>query len=1098
MKSKNGAIVALLFLATCNEGAQTDSPSSTESARAALGVVPPSEVAVWQKVGSSNTPDGRYLQAIAFDETRKVFVMFGGTNTNPNTGSLTPNQETWEWSPATGKWANRTGAGTAPDARSGAAMVFDSVRGKFVLFGGRAGSGFNYEDTWEWDPVTGVWNDVSAAGGHPSARSQHAMVYEKSTAKVLLFGGGRSDSNSSDGTGITVSIGDTWEYDPAAHTWTVRTVTSAPSARHDLGLVWDSSRNKAVLFAGMQTDIAGAAGVPKQDTWEWDPAAATWTERTVSGSKPSQRYALAMAFDGNRKKAVVFGGWDISSGASRNDLWDWEPTTGAWTQRLTGSESGVPSPRMYASLVADDADARMELVAGISAYGSYGKADAGIIVMPPVVGGSSGSRDVWELNPATPAFTDRTPPLDVPSPRNYQAMAFNPATGKTYLYAGSDVMTGQYLDDLWEWDGKVWAQVAAEVRPVARSMAGMAYDPARKSLIVFGGNTMNGTLNDTWEWVGSTRKWAQLKPSTSPDPLYGHGMVTDTTRNKILLFAGISDTYYLQPYPGIYKDPMRNDVWEWDGVAMTWTNRTPPASVTAPNGRMSPVMAYDEGRQKLFVYDGYNLGANLSAFWEWDPISAGWTSRDSGDSLDSGYQDSVAYDSIRRRIVLLTDAYSSAQGYQETWELDAKAPSWYVRALPGSPGSKYGATMVFDNVRGTVVLFGGQSMNTGNVSSETWEYKVTSLGNGEGCTAASSTLCASGNCVDGVCCDVAACTGACKSCNVAGYEGTCVLAKAGTEVAGSCSNGQACDGTGVCKSKNGQACSAASACASGSCVDGVCCDSACTGTCTACNLPGQAGKCSPYPAGTDPQGECGVGTGVCKSTCDGVGACAYPQRTVSCGNCYTCDGVGTCSNYDFYCGIYGGTGGSYNPDGGFGGAGGSIYVDAGHPVDVGRLPDGGLGGSGGAIVGRGGAGGAVFNTGGAGGVTTFGRGGAGGGIVLDGGILPNTGGAGGVSTVGRGGAGGGIVFDGGILPGSGGRGGNIPGTGGFAGGIASTGGSGGSRDGGIYGDAGLGANLHKSGCSCEVGHANPVGAGLTTPLLIAGVALLVRKRRRRG
>jgi hypothetical protein len=66
----------------------------------------------------------------------------------------------------------------------------------------------------------------------------------------------------------------------------------------------------------MQVDIAGAAGVPKQDTWEWDPAAGTWTERTISGSKPSQRYAHAMAFDATRNKVVVFGGSDISTGGS--------------------------------------------------------------------------------------------------------------------------------------------------------------------------------------------------------------------------------------------------------------------------------------------------------------------------------------------------------------------------------------------------------------------------------------------------------------------------------------------------------------------------------------------------------------------------------------------------------------------------------------------------------------------------------------------------------------------------------------------------------------------------------------------------------------
>ena len=71
-------------------------------------------------------------------------------------------------------------------------------------------------------------------------------------------------------------------------------------------------------------------------------------------------------------------------------------------------------------------------------------------------------------------------------------------------------------------------------------------------------------LGDTWEWSSTTRQWTQLSPKSSPDPLYSHGMVTDTTRNKILLFAGMSNytDYVLPPDPNMpsgYQDPMRNE-----------------------------------------------------------------------------------------------------------------------------------------------------------------------------------------------------------------------------------------------------------------------------------------------------------------------------------------------------------------------------------------------------------------------------------------------------------------------------------------------------------------------------------------------------------
>jgi MYXO-CTERM domain-containing protein len=1111
----SAAAAAFLLLATCADGTPPESGTTIESAKVALGKVPASEVAVWQKVGSGNSPDAGYLQAVAFDEAREVVVVFGGVSGSPSVSGTTVSQDTWEWNPATSKWLRRTLAGAKPDARSGAAMVYDSTRAKFILFGGRAGSGYNLEDTWEWDPATGAWTDLSPTGGHPSARSQHSMVFEKSLNKVLLFGGGRSTPTSADGSGVTLSLGDTWEFDPVAKTWASRTVTASPSVRNDSALVWDLARNKAVLFGGLQVDLTGAAGVPKQDIWEWDSTAGTWSERTVAGGKPSQRYGHAMAFDGTRSKVLVFGGWDMSNGAVKNDLWEWEPTTGAWTQRLTGSEVGAPAGRMYASMVADDLRDRMVIVGGASVSamggtggiggfagmtGSAGSAGsiggfggitgAGGAVYSPdaarladMMFSPSPSREVWELDPVTPAFSDKTPPLDAPTSRYGAAMGFNPLTGKTCLFGGSDTFSGMALADYWEWDGTTWTQLKMDVVPPARYEATMAFDPARKSMILFGGiGNLPTAYGDTWE-LTSLGKWAPLSPPQSPEGRMGAGMVTDTTRNKILLFGGSVVPDYSSGPIYVFPDTNRNEVWEWDGSTVTWTNRTPPDTTNVAHRQQNPAMAYDGARQKLFVYEGINYGGLSSSYFEWDPISGGWAMRDTGDNFNYGYNLYAVYDSVRRREIVVSGAMSST-GKQELWELDAVAPTWYVRELSPAPGARYGASMVFDSIRGVVVFFGGDSGMYGvNNPAETWEYKVTGWGNGEGCTAATASQCASGFCVDGVCCEAAACTGACKSCNVAGSAGTCVLAKAGTEVAGSCDAGKACDGTGSCKTKNSVACTSKADCASGFCTDGVCCDSACDGSCVACNQPGHVGQCTPYQAGSDPQSECGQGADVCKSTCDGVGNCAYPQYSVSCGNCMTCNGLGSCSNYDYTCG-YG------RPDGG------SIVF----PIDA--YPTAGIGGS-------------IPNVGGSGG--SIGRGGAGGAIVGDGGLRP------------YGGSGGTVVgLDGsaGSIPRNDGAAGNIPRTDGSAGTVGNdggagntpgfdgsvgfggsggvgygVGGSGGSRfgtgglDGGA-GDAGVTTNL-KSGCSCEVGQSSSSALGLGPVFMVGGLALLAVRRRRR-
>ena len=982
MKLRRSAVGALFLLATCSENQPGSAPSSgsLESSHAALGVVPPTEVATWKLVGPppSQAPSWRYLQSAAFDESRKVLMMFGGMYHDPNIPNISASPELWEWNHATGLWTNRrpTPPGDKPYRRAGAGMVFDSLRNKLVIFGGRTTAISNYADIWDWDLGNGFVERTNSDVG-PSPRSQHGMVFEKSTGNVLLFGGGVAAPGplgADDQTSVSVAYDDTWEWNPLTGKWTELHPASAPSARFDSALVWDSKRNRAVLFGGMEKPQAALSGVPKQDTWEWDPNTPGWTDRTIGGDKPSPRYGHAMAYDPGRGVTVLVGGWDIDTGSGLADVWEWDPSTGAWTQRLDGSEPNLPTGRMYASLVTDSAQDLLDLVGGLTSATTN---------LP--------DGEIWELNPATAAFTDRTPlpTKGWPSARTGSALAFCPATGKTYLFGGQDG-NGVLLDDLSEWDGTTWSLVAGDVRPPGRMDAAMAFDPFRKSLILFCGSTTWPSsassgyslpaelLDDTWEWNSGTRQWTELSPQSSPQPRDLHGMVTDSGRAKVLLFGG--ETYACDsssPISGVHSSCdgtySPNDVWEWDGAKSTWTNRTPVTLVQTPDGFISPLLSFDEGRQKMFLLPaqpsswtgpgsafGSNGGTPISSFWEWDPASAGWSSRDTGDLIYL-YQSYLTYDSLRRRQIF-TNWASDTSGV-ETWELDTKGPTLYQRLLSPGPSSRYSAAMAFDSQRGVMVLFGGNlAAAPYPISNETWEYKVTNLGNGEGCTAATASNCASGFCVDGVCCATASCSGACQSCSVAGHEGTCSRAAPGTDIAASCPDGQACDSNGSCKAKNGAACSSASTCASGFCADGVCCEKACDGTCVSCNQAGRPGQCLPYVAGSDPESECGLGSDPCRSICNGAGACDVAQANTPCGRCATCDGLGSCTPIDSAsCGP--GAGGASGTGGtGAGGAGSTITGGAGGKggaVSGGTSGRGGASGSGGITSGTGGMGGVV-------------------------------------------------------------------------------------------------------------------------------------------
>jgi hypothetical protein len=176
--------------------------------------------------------------------------------------------------------------------------------------------------------------------------------------------------------------------------------------------------------------------------------------------------------------------------------------------------------------------------------------------------------------------------------------------------------------------------------------------------------------------------------------------------------------------------------------------------------------------------------------------------------------------------------------------------------------------------------------------------------NGIACSSGSE--CQSGNCVDGYCCDLS-CTSTCKSCNVAGYLGTCYNDPVGT----SCGTGQTCDINGNCVSAllpNGQSCSSGSECQSTFCKDGYCCDSSCTSTCKSCNVAGHLGTCYADPAETDPDNQCAP-FGSCTSYLYGwdnsgtscrlyIGPSSHDGLCNGYGSCYSsainsCEGIGS-------------------------------------------------------------------------------------------------------------------------------------------------------------------------------------------------------------
>ncbi len=259
---------------------------------------------VWTEKAPPVRPGPRAGVAMGYGAQTEQAVIFGGAGVSGMALS-----ETWVWDTRTQNWIQKFPA-TIPPARVGAAMAYDPLRGRVVMFGGfataRLGNTIFYKalgDTWEWNGA-----DWFRGVDGPPVRGYHAMTWDAARLRVVLNGGAGSID-------ITTSrffnlFSDTWTYDGTV--WTHE--SDAGPIRVGHGIVYDPGRHNIVLFGGEEP-----LGLLAQDTWQWDGVA--WAQ-VFPLANPDAREFFSMVYDTLSKEIVLFGG--NAGGTLFGDTWAWK------------------------------------------------------------------------------------------------------------------------------------------------------------------------------------------------------------------------------------------------------------------------------------------------------------------------------------------------------------------------------------------------------------------------------------------------------------------------------------------------------------------------------------------------------------------------------------------------------------------------------------------------------------------------------------------------------------------------------------------------------------------------------------------------------
>jgi hypothetical protein len=257
----------------------------------------------WRQLAVTGPPP-LHSARMVFDEARGKIVLVGGGN------AMATSNDTWEWDGTA--WSSPS-ITTKPTATVGPGLAYDSTRHVTMLFAGADGT----SDPLEWDGGP-IWRSSGASATSPNVRNSTTMTYDRARNVLVVFGGLRQGSPSSDN-------GETWEWSASAG-FVNRMPALSPPARRANVLVYDTARARVVAFGG----IVNGSG--QNDLWEWDGA--SWLQRTPTLS-PSPRRGACGAYDSARQVTVIFGGRPTDTDKSGlDDTWAWDGT--AWKQGPAG------------------------------------------------------------------------------------------------------------------------------------------------------------------------------------------------------------------------------------------------------------------------------------------------------------------------------------------------------------------------------------------------------------------------------------------------------------------------------------------------------------------------------------------------------------------------------------------------------------------------------------------------------------------------------------------------------------------------------------------------------------------------------------------
>jgi uncharacterized protein (TIGR03437 family) len=306
--------------------------------------------------------------------------------------------------------------------------------------------------------------------------------------------------------------------------WQFREITTAtalkPEARRNGVAIHDPVGKRVVIFGG-----SGDSG-SLNDAWAFSLETRTWTKLVTTGPTPPPRFSFDAVYDPVGHQMVIYAG---QGSGFHNDTWTLNLTTLEWRDVSPASNAARPKARYGSTAIFDPASRSLVQFAGFTSE-------------------SGRFQDTQSFSLSSNTWTDWTPAGDKPQVRCLLSSAFDRANRRMVIYGGQ---RNGPLDDLWSFDiaQRRWTNLTPATRPAGRWFSSTFIDRDGR-FILFGGFASSGNTNDLWSFDFSNNQWTKVEIANPPSPRNGMMAAYIESENRLIVFGGASN------------NGLMNDLWE--------------------------------------------------------------------------------------------------------------------------------------------------------------------------------------------------------------------------------------------------------------------------------------------------------------------------------------------------------------------------------------------------------------------------------------------------------------------------------------------------------------------------------------------------------